>query len=347
MASLLVHHLAAIIALALILIPYPRRGYFVWGVSEVLTVVRLLPAPSPRFQARSHAFAFRRVLFVYLLSRGGFVYTESLDLWGAVVAATPIVGVMRAIGAEPALLLLPYTRTHSSSPPQLLCVPHTQKLTFHTHPFRPPVLLLLLPIATGALPAPTLSRLLPPPSPPPHRHRRCSCSVSTQCGGTSTSDSAPNSRPLPRQSSHQQRRTPPPALPPYGAPRCQIKVHSLTTCSPRSGQLTVVLLTSSTSASRALSSASACLCPWKPYSPSRAVGLACLPPSACCLLCSPYSTWAVAKPPLRFHSPLSVWRAAHCSRRGVTCSLRHLTLSTLLGCTGHPPTSSHLCSEWV
>ena len=176
MASLLVHHLAAIIALALILIPYPRRGYFVWGVSEVLTVVRLLPAPSPRFQARSHAFAFRRVLFVYLLSRGGFVYTESLDLWGAVVAATPIVGVMRAIGAEPALLLLPYTRTRSSLPPKS----HTHRTLLSTLiPFvlpssssslassspSPHALLLLprfrgsfvplplLPIATGAVPA--------------------------------------------------------------------------------------------------------------------------------------------------------------------------------------------------
>lgn len=88
MGAVLVHHVAVGIAVAAFLLPSPPRGFFLYVWGEALTACRLLP-PQPRWWARSVAFAFRRMLWVYVLCRDLTFVPHTAAMFGKLGAALP------------------------------------------------------------------------------------------------------------------------------------------------------------------------------------------------------------------------------------------------------------------
>ena len=88
MAALLLHHVAVGIGVAAFALPSPPRGYFLYVLGEALTAARLLP-PQPRWHARSAVFVFRRGLWLYLLGRDTWFFSETSQRFGFGAAIVP------------------------------------------------------------------------------------------------------------------------------------------------------------------------------------------------------------------------------------------------------------------
>ena len=99
MGAVYLHHVAVAVGVAAFLLPSPPRGFFMYVWGEALTACRVLP-PAVRFRGRSAVFAFRRVLWIYLLVRDVYLFHTTTARRGAVAAAVPPATALLLLGLD-------------------------------------------------------------------------------------------------------------------------------------------------------------------------------------------------------------------------------------------------------